>query len=193
MYYVSLHVHVLWSIDQELYKSLERMRPNMFRMASNLKPEDEGMEEILRTNDDLLRVTDSYKRVMGTGGQGGTPTQNGGMADDGGGAGRRSRVPEEAGAVGGGMMLAQGEGGGGGGTEGEGGGEVDASTLIDLADLDFGAIPTAGVGAMTPNMADSLLDTLGTLGKETCRTRFVCVRTVHIQYTFMCVMCVCTM
>ena len=141
------------------------MRPNMFRMASNLKPEDEGMDDILQTNDDLLRVMDTYKRVM-VGGEGGgssegaagrNPVQNGamtgtGVQSDGGVA----QVPEEAGAVGGGTAL-------GGGANSGGGGGGDASTLIDLADLDFGAIPTTG--AVTPSTADSLLDALGTLGE----------------------------
>ena len=144
---------------QELYRSLEKMRPNMFRMASNLKPEEEGMDEILQTNDDLLRVMDTYKRVVGVVpvvGEGGAgPTQNGGLAKgEGGGAGKMgNEVPEEAAAAGGGTGL--GGGGGGGG---------DASTLIDLADLDFGAIPTTGVAPVTPSTADSLLDALGTLG-----------------------------
>ena len=138
----------------------------MFRLASTLKPEDDGMEEILQTNDDLLRVMDTYKRVVGVGGGesvgggggGGNLVENG--TQSGAGVGKtQAEKPEEAGAVGGGTGLAMGGAGGGGG-----GG--DASTLIDLADLDFGTIPTTGMTAMTPNTADSLLDALGTLGKQ---------------------------
>ena len=50
---------------QELHASLDRMRPNLFRMASELKQNEEGMSEILRLNDSLIRVMDHYKRVMG--------------------------------------------------------------------------------------------------------------------------------
>ena len=118
----------------------------MFRMASNLKPEEEGMDDILQTNDDLLRVMDTYKRVVGVWGEGGTAENGSGETRKSEGGGQE--VPEEAGAAGGGMGL-----GGGGG---EGG---DVSTLIDLADLDFGSAPSS-----TSN-ADSLLGALGTLGE----------------------------
>lgn len=122
------------------------MRPNVLRMASSLKQEDDGMEDILQTNDDLLRVLDTYKRVVGGGGRtNGPQTGRGGVKTD---------VPEEAGAV-----------GGGDGGLGLGGGGDAGDTLIDLADLDFGSIPAPNVSAMTPSTADSLLDALGTLGK----------------------------
>lgn len=125
------------------------MRPNMLRMASSLKQEEEGMEEILQTNDDLLRVLDTYRRVVGMSEVGGTsgPQASGG-----------TDRPEEAGAVGGGDGGV-GQGGGGGGGSG-----VEGNTLIDLADLDFGSIPAPSMGAVTPSTADSLLDALGTLG-----------------------------
>ena len=147
---------------QELYRSLEKMRPNMFRMASNLKPEDEGMEDILQTNDDLLRVLDTYKRVVDGTKEGGTVKQNGG-ADVGGKT--ESEKPEEARAVGGSIGLAMG-------------GEGEASTLIDLADLDFGSLPAPSMGGMTPSTADSLLDTLGTLGKN-CHLYMYAFQSLH--------------
>ena len=50
---------------QELYSSLEKMQPNLFRMASELKPKEEGMGEILQANDSLIRVIDRYKKIMG--------------------------------------------------------------------------------------------------------------------------------
>lgn len=120
------------------------MRPNMLRMASSLKQEEEGMEEILQTNDDLLRVLDTYRRVVGVSEVGGTSESKASGGQD---------RPEEAGAVGGGDSGLGREGG-----EGEG------NTLIDLADLDFGSIPVPSVGPVTPSTADSLLDALGTLG-----------------------------
>lgn len=124
------------------------MRPNMLRMASSLKQEEEGMEEILQTNDDLLRVLDTYRRVVGVSEVGGN---SGPQAS--GGTGKTDR-PEEAGAVGGGDG-GLGQGGGGGG---------EGNTLIDLADLDFGSIQVPNVAPVTPSTADSLLDALGTLG-----------------------------
>lgn len=122
----------------------------MLRMASSLKQEDEGMDDILQTNDDLLRVLDTYRAVVGvSGGEGSNGPQARGGTDR----------PEEAGAVGGGDG-GLGQGGGGGG----GGGGVEGNTLIDLADLDFSSIPAPGIGTVTPSTADSLLDALGTLG-----------------------------
>ena len=50
---------------QELYSTLEKMQPNLFRMASELKPKEEGMGEILQANDSLIRVMDRYKKLMG--------------------------------------------------------------------------------------------------------------------------------
>lgn len=50
---------------QELYSSLEKMQPSLFRMASELKPKEEGMAEILQANDSLIRVMDRYKKIMG--------------------------------------------------------------------------------------------------------------------------------
>ena len=120
----------------------------MFRMASNLKPEEEGMDDILQTNDDLLRVMDTYKRVVGEGGTTSAAAQNGGRETQ-----RSKEASEEAGAAGG-VGLGVGGGGGGG----------DASTLIDLADLDFGSLPATSMAPITSSNADSLLDALGTLG-----------------------------
>ena len=50
---------------QELYSSLEKMQPSLFLMASELKPKEEGMAEILQANDSLIRVMDRYKKIMG--------------------------------------------------------------------------------------------------------------------------------
>ena len=41
------------------------MRPQLFRMASELQPSEEGMTEILQTNDSLIRVLDFYQRTVG--------------------------------------------------------------------------------------------------------------------------------
>ena len=42
------------------------MRPQLFRMASELQQNEEGMTEILQANDALIRVLDLYKRTVGT-------------------------------------------------------------------------------------------------------------------------------
>ena len=104
------------------------------------------MDDILQTNDDLLRVMDTYKRVVGEGGTTSAAAQNGGGETQ-----RSKEAPEEAGAAGG---MGLGVGGGG-----------DASTLIDLADLDFGSLPATSNALVTSSNTDSLLDALGTLGE----------------------------
>ncbi len=55
------------------------MRPQLFKMASDLQPNEEGMTEILQTNDSLIRVLEHYKRTVKPGGaeqstSGTTPT-----------------------------------------------------------------------------------------------------------------------
>ena len=42
------------------------MRPQLFKMASELQPNEEGMSEILQANDSVIRVMAYYQRVMGT-------------------------------------------------------------------------------------------------------------------------------
>ena len=40
------------------------MRPQLFKMAGDLKENEEGMADILQINDSLIRVLDNYKQVM---------------------------------------------------------------------------------------------------------------------------------
>ena len=40
------------------------MRPQLFKMAGDLKEDEEGMATILQLNDSLIRVLDTYKQVM---------------------------------------------------------------------------------------------------------------------------------
>ena len=44
---------------------MEKMRPQLFRMASELQPNEEGMSDIIQANDALIRVLDHYERVVG--------------------------------------------------------------------------------------------------------------------------------
>ncbi|PFX15732.1 ADP-ribosylation factor-binding protein GGA1 [Stylophora pistillata] len=51
---------------KELYDSCDKMRPQLFRLASSATEDgDEGLAEILRVNDDLSRVLEYYKRIFG--------------------------------------------------------------------------------------------------------------------------------
>lgn len=43
---------------------MEKMRPQLFKMAGELRQDEEGMTDILQINDSLIRVLDKYKRVM---------------------------------------------------------------------------------------------------------------------------------
>ena len=49
----------------ELYRKCEEMKPNLFRMANQITNTEEGMSEVLKTNDSLLRVLDKYVSIFG--------------------------------------------------------------------------------------------------------------------------------
>uniref|UniRef100_T1JGU8 ADP-ribosylation factor-binding protein GGA1 n=1 Tax=Strigamia maritima TaxID=126957 RepID=T1JGU8_STRMM len=49
---------------KELYQSCERLRPNLFRLASEMDEKEEGIADILKANDDLSRVMTQYKRII---------------------------------------------------------------------------------------------------------------------------------
>ena len=93
------------------------MRPQLFRMASELQPNEDGMTEILKANDSLIRVLDSYEKKMGK--KEGGESETKGAATGGGGSTSSDPVLPST--------------GGGGG---------DNSILLDLADLNFGNPPT---------------------------------------------------
>ncbi|KAJ7340131.1 ARF-binding protein [Desmophyllum pertusum] len=51
---------------KELYDACDRMRPQLFRLASSATEEgDEGLADILRVNDDLSRGLEYYRRIFG--------------------------------------------------------------------------------------------------------------------------------
>ena len=139
-------------------------------MASELKQNEEGMSEILRTNDSVLRVMDLYKSKIGDPGATNEEGSKGGGATasntKGGGAttsstnttvttsstsvpgdqsASKAPPPEENGATGG----------------------VDSDILIDLADLNFDtpAITTnpGATGSVPPTDLNSSLGGLGSL------------------------------
>ena len=131
-------------------------------MASELKENEEGMTDILRTNDSVLRVMDLYKSKMGNlpelesggnsskGATGTTDTASKDTPTDG--QGKTSEEP---------AASAQN-----GATGGAGGG---SDVLIDLADLNFGATPVSGAeGGLDLNSSlglGSLMDDISALGK----------------------------
>ncbi|XP_076074052.1 ADP-ribosylation factor-binding protein GGA1-like isoform X4 [Mytilus galloprovincialis] len=50
---------------KELYDTLEKLRPNLFRLASDVDEKDNtGIADILTTNDDAMRVLASYKKIV---------------------------------------------------------------------------------------------------------------------------------
>ena len=125
------------------------MRPQLFRMASELQPNEEGMTEILKANDSLIRVLDSYEKKLGKkkgeGGEGEGETKGG--ATGGG---------ELSGTLGDPVPSSTTGGGGGG----------DSSILLDLADLNFGNPPTPPAPVRSQGNEVNLLDdfSLGKLG-----------------------------
>lgn len=47
---------------KELYETLEKLRPNLFRLASDTDERDnDGISDILRANDDVMKVMNQYK------------------------------------------------------------------------------------------------------------------------------------
>lgn len=142
------------------------MRPKLFRMASELKENEEGMSDILRTNDSVLRVMDLYKSKTSNlppletgdgakGGEGAEASANTASKNSPAESKKQSEEPATA---------QNGATGGGGGS--------DSDVLIDLADLNFGSAPipiTGGAeGGLDLNSSlglGSLMDDISALGE----------------------------
>ncbi len=125
------------------------MRPNLMRMASDLKNNEEGMADILAANEGLLRVTDTYKRIFESSDQ---STTNGTAAT----ASSSTSAPRTEGV----NSTASG-----GVSSTSGGGDSGGDVLIDLAGLDFGPPPTPVIGGTTQDAnLSSLIDDFGLLG-----------------------------
>lgn len=133
----------------EICQKCEEMKPRILRMASQITSTEEGMAEVLKTNDDLLRVLDRYKAVFGV-----LPSPQQSAATD-----PEPQQVQVASAstttstAGGAAMSTAASGGGGGGGEG-----MD-SLLIDLD------LPNPGAEQSVPS-SQSLLDDLGLLGER---------------------------
>lgn len=152
------------------------MRPKLFRMASELKQNEEGMSEILRTNDSVLRVSDLYKSKMesfarSSGSEGAV---GGASAID----TAKKIVPSGSASSTGGQGSSEEEGATSA-QNGAAGGKSDV--LIDLADLNFDTVPMtgsaegagggAGVDLNSHFSLGSLMDDISALGKAMSRAR----------------------
>ncbi|XP_078387757.1 ADP-ribosylation factor-binding protein GGA1 isoform X1 [Cetorhinus maximus] len=51
-------------IMKELYQRCEKMRPTLFRLASDTEDNDEALAEILQANDNLTQVINMYKKIV---------------------------------------------------------------------------------------------------------------------------------
>ncbi|CAH2312473.1 ADP-ribosylation factor-binding GGA1 [Pelobates cultripes] len=49
---------------KELYQRCEKMRPTLFRLASDTEDNDEALAEILQANDSLTQVINTYRQVV---------------------------------------------------------------------------------------------------------------------------------
>lgn len=163
---------------QELYRSLDNMRPNLFRMASELKNNEEGMAEILAANESLLRITDTYKRIFEGDEEGATKT-NGTSTEttvnSSASATTSTATPTNS------VPPTNTEGTGGVLSSGSSGATAagNSDVLIDLADLDFGPPPS---GSSQDGNLSSFLDNQGLLGE--------CWETVAVVIDLVCLLLV---
>ncbi|CDQ95538.1 unnamed protein product [Oncorhynchus mykiss] len=49
---------------QDLYQSCEKMRPTLFRLASDTEDNDEALADILQANDSLTQVINLYRQLV---------------------------------------------------------------------------------------------------------------------------------
>lgn len=119
------------------------MRPQLFRMASELQPSEEGMTEILQTNDALIRVLDHYQRTINGG--------DGKLESD---AITNGLPPSSS---------PQQETTPSNNATGGPAGDTTNDLLLDLADLNFGNPPTPPTSVHQFNSGDNslLLDDIG--------------------------------
>jgi hypothetical protein len=157
---------------QELYKSIDKLRPKIFRMASELKENEGGMSDILQTNDSVLRVMDLYTAKIaslpplpsseGAEGASSNSTENAASKVDSATSGG-DQVQSSSSEV---TTAAQQNG-----TLGATGGGSDSDVLIDLADLNFDPVGTSdgasgGTSELNSSLGlGSLLDDISALGE----------------------------
>ena len=141
-------------------------------MASELKGNEEGMSDILQTNDSILRVMDLYTNKMaslpplpsskGAAGASSNSTENTASkasASDSAASGSQGRGSSEANTAPSQNGISSGATGG-----------SDSDVLIDLADLNFDPVGTSdgARGDLTSSLGlSSLLDDISALGETT--------------------------
>ncbi|XP_046898151.1 ADP-ribosylation factor-binding protein GGA3-like isoform X2 [Hypomesus transpacificus] len=60
-----------------LYERCDRLRPNLFRLASDTVDDDSALAQILSANDELTQAVNAYRDRVATSGKGGGAKQNG--------------------------------------------------------------------------------------------------------------------
>ena len=114
------------------------MRPQLFKMASELQSNEEGMSEILQANDSVIRVMAYFQRVMGT-----SPTHKNEKPKE-----QNSTVNDKSQAT-------------GGDTE-----ESTGDLLLDLSDLNFDT-PVTPVTQVTPVINNGPQTSIGVITPTT--------------------------
>lgn len=61
---------------QALYERCDRLRPNLFRLASDTMDDDEALTQILAANDELTLTVNAYKDLVGRGSVNGRRVRN---------------------------------------------------------------------------------------------------------------------
>ena len=49
---------------QELYESCQKLRPSLFRLASDTDDSETALMDILKSNDDVSRVMQSFEKLV---------------------------------------------------------------------------------------------------------------------------------
>jgi len=49
---------------QELYDGCQKLRPSLFRLASDTDDDEQALMDILRANDDVSRVMQSFEKIV---------------------------------------------------------------------------------------------------------------------------------
>ena len=110
---------------------MNTQRPTIFKMASELKANEEGMSQILGVNDSLIRVIDFYQRTVGENGPADPSASSTAAAV--------STAPD---------VSSTTEKVESSGNAGDSGATASGDLLIELADLNFGNPPApTGLGS----------------------------------------------
>lgn len=164
MYLSTILLFINDLFSQELYDSLNTQRPTLFKMASELKANEEGMSQILGVNDNLIRVIDFYQRTVGENEPGASAGASASST-----AAAVSTVPDVSSTTE--KVESSGSAGDSSTTAAA---NTSGDLLIELADLNFGNPPAStglgsglgdlsGLGTTTTNGGGSGLAGLGDL------------------------------